>query len=256
VDGTANSHLKAQIANCPTCGCGSVFPFETRTDQYGRVYDLRICADCSSVLNWSDLTNSLSDRERLESQGEAVHAIDVLSDDHVAELPAQIEQHEDAFIKFLLQTWPEVKRGSYLDFGAGKGLLAVGAAKHFESVYALEIDLSVIRRVMTYSERPERIHPVSRLEDINSRLDVVSFIHVLEHLTDINGTISTVSDMLSPGGVILYQVPMLRNDYLMPVHYTFMNDRSARIVASKAEMELIGPFFDCTNNFMTCVMVK
>lgn len=98
-----------------------------------------------------------------------------------------------------------------LDYGCGDGWFLDEARSHVAAAYGFEPVSaqaeSVEKRVgvTVYSDEEK----MSR--ELAGRVDVVTMHFVLEHLTDISGTITRLAALLKPGGVLRAVVPNLDN---------------------------------------------
>jgi 2-polyprenyl-3-methyl-5-hydroxy-6-metoxy-1,4-benzoquinol methylase len=218
------------------------------------VYDLWLCLGCGAVLNVTHLREAQADGAFLDWQAESSDVFYSVTPEYLASVPAQVEA--DTFIDFLIGCCPECPRGTLLDFGAGRGITAAAAAKHFDRVYASDLSLKVLSKVHEVMPRREKVIVTNDHRTIPDRLDAVVALHVLEHLPFMRDTADDLIGRLNPGGVLLFQVPMLRNDYLVCVHYTFFNEACCRSFAHEAGLEVLGVWFDHELDFLTCIARK
>jgi 2-polyprenyl-3-methyl-5-hydroxy-6-metoxy-1,4-benzoquinol methylase len=98
-------------------------------------------------------------------------------------------------------------QGRLLDVGCGTGAFLAQAAHTGWQVTGVEPDPDAAKRA---NERTN----AAILPDVfalpnNTRADVITFWHVLEHVHRLNETIERVAELLNPGGKILIAVPNL-----------------------------------------------
>lgn len=229
-------------------------PFEKRLDLNGRLCELWMCLNCHSVLNATDLRRIRSgdDDEPLQAMSsDQFYAVD-------EEFLDNIQKSIDEFgmIDFLIKQCPDLRRDVFVDFGAGRGLVAAAASKWFDRVYAAELSLNVLRVVHERMPNREKIILTDDFMSISEGFDVIASMHVLEHLPNMRDLLDLLVSKLNPGGAIFFQVPMLRRDYIVNVHYTFFNEVSARTLARELGLTVTGVWFDTNLDFLTCIFRK
>lgn len=112
-----------------------------------------------------------------------------------------------------------------LDFGCGDGTFVKALAAHgVRKVVGYEPN---IRDNAVIADKFEIIH---HFEDLASHgpFDVIRMNHVIEHLSDLDGTMNALSGLLVPGGVLLIQTPNPRaltlklfRSYWGALHYPY-----------------------------------
>jgi 2-polyprenyl-3-methyl-5-hydroxy-6-metoxy-1,4-benzoquinol methylase len=99
------------------------------------------------------------------------------------------------------------KCGRLLDFGCGNGALLRVAAKAFPAweLYGVEVSDKYRTEVLGI---PQVAGFASRdLSAIPDNQNIITMVHVLEHLEDPYGALEIVKSKLAPGGVLLIEVP-------------------------------------------------
>jgi SAM-dependent methyltransferase len=105
-------------------------------------------------------------------------------------------------------------RGKLLDVGCGNGAMLQSFSNlcpgwHLE---ASELSDRFRERVLSIP-RVQAFHSTTP-EEIDGRFDMVSLLHVLEHIPDPVAVLRSLHDRLAPGGVVLVQVPnLVENPY-------------------------------------------
>jgi len=163
---------------------------------------------------------------------------------------------QNGMIDFMIQQCPDLKRGVLIDFGAGRGIIAAAASKWFDRVYAAELSLNVLRVVHGRMPNRDKIVLTNDFMSIPEGFDAIASMHVLEHLPNMRDLLDLLTSKLNPGGAIFFQVPMLRKDYMVSVHYTFFNEISARALARELGLTVTGVWFDTNLDFLTCIFRK
>jgi predicted TPR repeat methyltransferase len=240
---------------CTICGEAShVVSFEMRKDVDGRLIDLGLCTRCHAVLNLTDLRAQGLGGGNRERQAMASDAFYEVDPQFIEGLPDAIDRHR--MVEFLLEQMPDIHRGVMLDFGAGRGLLAASGAKVFERVHAVEMTLNVLMIVHAYMPGRERVILTDDFTTIGEGVDLIASMHVLEHIPDLKDVLGALVAKLNPGGALFFQVPMLRNDYIVSTHYTFFNEPAVRALAAEHGLDVVGVWFDTDLDFLTAILKK
>lgn len=238
---------------CTICGqSGTVRHYEQRLDKDGRVCQISQCADCLVLLNETDLIAL--------AQGETENiALQSQSSDHFYALDEQFKAtfnqliEENRLIDFMLEKAPLQSRQTFLDFGAGQGIVAAAAAKHFQSVFAVELSLNVLLETYQLMPHRERIFVSDDIDVLDIKFNAMASMHVLEHIPELGPLIRMLREKLEPDGVLLFQVPLLRGDYIVPTHYSFFNEVSVRKMAERFDFIVEGVWFDVNLDFLTAI---
>lgn len=99
-----------------------------------------------------------------------------------------------------------------LDFGSGSGVMLPLLSKMAAKVIAMDIDLIPLQKVGQHVHFPENLTILDAgkvgLETMASEsIDVIIALDVLEHVDDLDGTVSKLFRLLVPGGRILVSGP-------------------------------------------------
>lgn len=133
------------------------------------------------------------------------------------------------------------KKGRLLDIGCGNGSFLQACSRSLP-----DWDLQGTEFDDKYKEMVEAISGVSamhggKLEDVPGTFDVISLIHVLEHIPDPIPTLKSILPRLAPGGVLFVEVPnCVRNPVMMLVsdHCSHFSDASLASLVARAGFEL------------------
>jgi SAM-dependent methyltransferase len=93
------------------------------------------------------------------------------------------------------------------DVGAGNGYFLKLCRNHGWEISGTEADPDRVRSAETEHGVRLRGEPFERTEPGSARFDVVTFINVLEHLSDPRSALVKAFDMLRPGGCLLARFP-------------------------------------------------
>lgn len=251
------SHETSEVTGFACTACREergLSPFEQRTDTHGNIYDLWICQKCFAVLNATHLRMIHDGVDFLSWQSDSSDEFYAVDDAYLGKVPEAIDAC--GFIDFLFSAYPDQPAGVLLDFGAGRGILCGAAAKRFNRVYAAELSLNVLRKVHAAMPMNDKIIVTDDYQGISEMFDSVTSMHVLEHLPNMRDILDNIVAKMNPGGSLFFQVPMLRKDYLVNVHYTFFNETSARALCRNLGLETVGVWFDHNLDFLTCIGKK
>lgn len=227
---------------------------ELRADIDGRIVELWQCLTCHAILNMTDLKRVLAGDDDRSLQAMSSDDFYAVTSEFLQDIDSKIS--ENKMIDFLLQQVPDLNKGVLIDFGAGRGITAASAAQSFDSVYAVELSLNVLAEVHRHMPLRHKISLRDNLPSVPRGYDAVASMHVLEHLPNMRDLLEELAQGLNPGGVIFFQVPMLRGDYIVSVHYTFFNEVCAKFLAKDLGMEFIGVWYDTNLDFLTCIIRK
>lgn len=245
--------MSENAITCTICGQAETLRhYEQRLDKDGRVCQITQCADCLVLLNETDL-RALAQGVMDNAAMQARSSDDFYAPD--AQFKAGFSQliEENRLIDFMLEMAPLQSRQAFLDFGAGQGIVAATAARHFQSVFAVELSLNVLLETHQFMPDRERIFVSDNIDDLHIRFDAMASMHVLEHIPDLGSVIRMLREKLQPGGVFLFQVPLLRGDYIVPTHYSFLNEVSVRKMAERFDFNVEGVWFDVNLDFLTAI---
>lgn len=117
----------------------------------------------------------------------------------------EVEQSEsDARARFqIIERF--IKRGLLLDFGPGAGHLLHAAQRGGWDVSGIELGQPA--RESLQREGFEVYPDLAAALGLRGRVDVVTMVHVLEHLADFSETLAGIRDLLQPEGVFYVEVP-------------------------------------------------
>lgn len=229
-------------------------PFERRKGVDSALYDLWLCLNCHVILNATHLRTAQADNAQDEIQAETSHEFYAVDEAYLANVSHAIDAN--GFTDFLFTQCPDMNRGTALDFGAGQGITSAAAAKEFGKVYAAELAQTTLRAVHEVMPQRDRVHLTDDYAAIPEPLDAIYAMHTFEHLPKLRDFLDQFVMQLAPGGAIFFQVPMLRSEYLVCVHYTFFTEAACRAMARELGLDLTGVWYAHDEDFLTCIMRK
>lgn len=247
------------LRSCPVCEEKGMFvKYQTRFDVNKRVVSLEICRHCTVIANATDLA-SLSqingDNYERQKQG-SEHFYAVSEDEMNREAVAKQVHARRGMMDFALSEVPVgFKRGAFADLGAGAGYLAGAAAHYFDRVYAIDFNTSIVKSLHQLFEEPDKITISDNLHGV-SGMDMITMWHALEHMPRPLECLRSVQEKLNHGGVVFFQCPMLRPDYVVSTHYVFFSEYSLRVMCERAGFRNVKIWFDMDYDFISCMATK
>jgi hypothetical protein len=119
--------------------------------------------------------------------------------------------------------------GCFVELGVGEGFLARAAAGRFPTAYGLDIDLTAAESVFRQFGCPDNLRFLRHGEFAPAEtgpISVTALWHVLEHLRDPLAVLRPFLERMQDGGLVIGQVPLLREDYVFDEHFLFYNESS------------------------------
>jgi hypothetical protein len=144
--------------------------------------------------------------------------------------------------------------GTYVEIGAGSGMLAAAALRYFDTVHALDHVHDRLLKVR------EIVGPNFRVSDFDSivsvRADAVLIWHAMEHFLDPGGVFELASYILVAGGYFFIQVPVLSAEHVYPGHYYFYSEPVYRLLAERFGLRVHKFYYDHQLNALTVALQK
>ncbi len=109
-------------------------------------------------------------------------------------------------------------KGRLLDIGCGNGAFLKAFSKVFPNweLQGTELNKSNLAQLNNIKNFTQ-LH-TTELSDISDKFDVISLIHVIEHIPDPKNFLKIVSNLLNPEGIIIIQVPYyINNPYILTI---------------------------------------
>lgn len=247
------------LRTCPACwGKGTFVKYQTRFDANRRVVALEICRHCTVIANVTDLASSLQanddNYERQKDGSEQFYAVSESEMSH--EAVAKQVNARLGMMDFALSEVPVgFKRGAFADLGAGAGYLAGAAARYFDRVYAIDFNTSILQSLHHYFDERDKITISDNVHGI-SGMDMIVMWHTLEHMPHALDCLKSVQAKLNQCGVVFFQCPMLRPEYVVSTHYVFFSEYAVRVMCERAGFSDVKIWFDMDYDFISCMATK
>jgi hypothetical protein len=228
--------LRTSTVKCPCCGF-SIFlkPYQSRKDMNGNRVAIDICLCCTSLVNRSTLELALAD-EGAALREQELGSKNFYEIDKAKSLMAHEVDALELTLKFMFSNaHAPIPRNVAIDLGAGLGYLAAAACRHFDSVWALEINRWTLDQMIPYIG-DSRLSVGSSLDDVPGKASAVFMWHTIEHLPAAWEVGLKIADKLEDGGVFFWQVPMYRDTHVCSTHFTFFNVPRVNQDASSASI--------------------
>ena len=242
---------------CPCCGFSThLKPFQMRRDFDGQITAIEVCAFCTALINRTALERAFGDRTadlKLQEDG----SVEVYGGDRdEADIRRQMEACRGTLQVLLNDARHPVARGTAIDLGAGAGFLAAAACDYFDDVWALEINHATLGSMRSRLGLDDVLKMGRTLDEVPGKASLIMSWHALEHLPDLWSMGIEAAQKLEVGGVFYWQVPMFKDEYVVPGHYTFLNEYSASVFCERIGLSLQDVWHDMDYQFMTCVARK
>jgi len=120
------------------------------------------------------------------------------------ELHSDAAQLSDAAARFEIFE-PAATKGVLLDYGCGSGNML--RASRIRGWQPVGVEIGVNARSILLAEGFEVFPDLAGAEHLRGQIDVLTMIHVLEHLVEPGLVLRQVSEMLKPNGLFVVEVP-------------------------------------------------
>lgn len=222
--------MPESLSMCPMCGDDRSTLFDQREFRGYQVVN-RLCRNCGLVYQSPRMTSSELD---LFYQGEYRRLYQGCEGPSDRDLDVQKARAEN-LVNFLHDNGVE-KVERYLDIGCSSGLLLEEVREAFQC-QVLGIEPGTSYRNYAQNRGLEVYESIGKLKAAGyAEFDLISMIHVLEHLPDPVGYLNELrEDFLSTKGKILVEVPNLyAHDCFEVAHLISFSPHSLRQVIKKA----------------------
>jgi hypothetical protein len=147
----------------------------------------------------------------------------------------------EAIVQALISRAGLPEKGRWLDIGCGNGALLRACSTHLHSWSFCGSEVNEkYRREVEGIPRVERLY-TGPLETIPGTFDAISLVHVLEHIPGPSQFLRNLVSRLSPGGLLVLEVPdCLANSFMLTVadHCSHFSLGSLSSVAVRAGFEV------------------
>jgi SAM-dependent methyltransferase len=204
------------IKKCPVCGSEKFDPFISGKDFFltGESFEIVSCRDCGFRF-----TNPRPKEEELGKYYESTEYIS--HSDTRKGLFASVYQVVRRYTigRKLSMIEKYHGKGKILDIGCATGQFLNHMALHGWEATGIEPDVKTRDRAI--SEYGLQVFPEDHLNTLNNNsFDVITMWHVLEHVSDLNGRMSQLKNLLKPKGTLIVAVPN-SNSYDAKKYNTF-----------------------------------
>jgi SAM-dependent methyltransferase len=211
---------------------------------------LYVCRICGGIYNATAEFNQLDVVEWQQRWAEDPEFYKVPSG---KEFEAQLEEAR-VTIRFFEDDLGFQFSGNYVEIGAGSGIMAAAALKHFDRVYVFDHVQDRLQQVREIVGKDYHVMDFEGLSDVSA--DAVLIWHAMEHFLDPGGVFQMAAAILNPGGYFLIQVPVLSEEHVYPGHYYFYSEPTFRLLANKFGLNVEHFYYDHALNAMTVALKK
>lgn len=185
------SHLRRVTSDCRPWRCGGA---------------LGVCRSCASVVkrvdrHWEREVEEIYASYDIFHQSEGSEQLVYAPEDGAARF------RSDPLIEKLQRSLPLGERGRLLDVGCGKGAFLAAWSRAFPQWRLEGFELGDATREVVEAIVGVRAMHSGRLDAIDGRFDLVSLVHVLEHVASPAETLRIMRNLLSEDGWLFVEVP-------------------------------------------------
>jgi 2-polyprenyl-3-methyl-5-hydroxy-6-metoxy-1,4-benzoquinol methylase len=218
-----------ELLSCPICSSGESRPFES-LNRGGERVDYQLCKNCGAVYQ----------SPRMSEQALAAYYLsDYVTDHQQADSVTEKELRVQAgrarhLVRLIDREVPAVAR--HLDIGSSTGKLMEATQAAYQCA-AVGIEPAEVYRSYSTSKGLQVYRELRALTEAGAeRFDLITMVHVLEHLSDPVGyLIELRTKWLSRGGVLVVEVPNLFGHYsLERPHLVCLHSATLRRALSAA----------------------
>ncbi len=196
---------KEKIRKCPICSESNFLPYITTKDYFFTQEEFKLvkCSNCGFVITDpipDDLSKYYETTEYLSHDTDKKGVIGSLYS-YLRNI--NLKRKYSLITKF-------IPSGSLLDIGCGTGEVL----HYFKNKNWIVTGIEPNEKAREFAKKNYelQIHDESELGSFNpGSFDAISMWHVLEHVSDINDRIKTVSKLLNDNGIIIIAVPNLNS---------------------------------------------
>ena len=165
------------------------------------------------------------------------------------------ERRSDVLLNWAKGRLPLSATGRYLDFGCGNGatLRSAANALHGWDLYGYEPHVRNREAILSI---PGIKGLLSSLDDTHVSFDLITMMHVVEHIPDPSSVLREVAKKLSPGGRLFIQVPyFIDSPYELTVadHCSHFTVQTLAHVVARAGLNIISASSDVLKREITLV---
>jgi SAM-dependent methyltransferase len=155
-----------------------------------------------------------------------------------------------SILENVFSTVPLPKVGRWLDIGCGNGAMLRAVAERLPEWQSVGTELDDRHRAIVESIAGVEYLHIGELDRLEGIFDVVSMLHVLEHVEKPAQFLRTIHRFLRPGGLLFIQQPASRGNYfdlIIADHLSHFDEESMALTLHRAGFEAIRvgrQFFD------------
>jgi 2-polyprenyl-3-methyl-5-hydroxy-6-metoxy-1,4-benzoquinol methylase len=191
------------LHNCPICGSNKFIPFISGKDYFltGELFEIVKCLNCGfRFTNPRPLPAELGryyQSAAYISHSDSKHGL-------LASMYQKVRKYTLKRKYALINNYQQ--KGNILDIGCATGQFLHFMATHGWKTAGIEPDEKTRRTAI--SEFGLNVFPEEQLMMLaKASFDVITLWHVLEHVSDLNGRLQQIKNLLKPGGTLVIAVP-------------------------------------------------
>lgn len=213
--------------------------------------ELFICKNCLAIYNSTAETHEMDVLEWQKRWAEDPDFYKVPTGQEFADI---IGKYDNTF-NFFQDDLGRKLSGTYLEIGAGSGVMGAAALNFFDQVHVFDHvknRLELTRQQVDSS----RYHIASDTNIAAVKTDMIVIWHALEHFLTPGKVFKLCGQCLNDDGLVVIQVPVLTYEHVYPGHYYFYNEVALSKMAENAGLKPIKFYYDHAMNAMTGAFEK
>lgn len=238
------------LATCPVCDAEELHTV-TVFHHAGGLRPVRGCCVCGTCFNEYAFSTLRNRRQ------EEIQIVDYVSELEVSGMSLRKRLSENArLFRGIEQIFGVRLSGEKaIDFGCGLGVSSIYLSRRYESINAVDFTTEGVRYLCRCL--PKRASKVIPSADVQfDDVDLIFSWHVLEHLSEPTKVLDFLLGRLKPGGILMAQVPMLREQYMIDEHFCFYTERFLEYFRRRFPKYSIASVIDVDNSFLTLCVKK